>query len=325
MIMVKAIRVHQPGGPEVLKLEDVDLVKPGRGEIRVRHAAIGVNYIDTYFRTGLYPSSTPFTLGNEAAGVVSEIGKGVTGFKVGDRVAYVAGLRSYAEEANVLAEVAVKLPKTISFETAAAMMLKGMTAEYLLRRIYKVRKGDTILVHAAAGGVGLILCQWAKALGATVIGTVGSQEKAALAKKNGARHTILYREEDFVKRVAEITKGRKCQVVYDGVGKATFPGSLDCLAPLGTFVSFGSASGPIEAFNLGILSQKGSLYATRPTLGTFMAEPGGTAAMARQLFRVVENGSVKIKVSKHFPLREAAAAHRALEGRETTGSLILDP
>jgi NADPH2:quinone reductase len=325
MIMVKAIRVHQPGGPEVLKLEDVDLAKPGRGEIRVRHAAIGVNYIDTYFRTGLYPSSTPFTLGNEAAGVVSEIGKRVTGFKVGDRVAYVAGLRSYAEEANVPAETAVKLPKAISFETAAAMMLKGMTAEYLLRRIYKVRKGDTILVHAAAGGVGLILCQWAKALGATVIGTVGSQEKVALAKKNGARHTILYREEDFVKRVAEITKGRKCQVVYDGVGKATFPGSLDCLAPLGTFVSFGSASGPIEAFNLGILSQKGSLYATRPTLGTFMAEPGGTAAMARQLFRVVENGSVKIKVSKHFPLREATAAHRALEGRETTGSLILDP
>jgi NADPH:quinone reductase len=325
MIMVKAIRVYRTGGPEVLKYEEIELAGPGRGEIRVKHEAIGVNYIDTYFRSGLYPSPMPFTLGNEAAGLVTAVGRGVTGFKVGDRVAYVAGLRSYAEEANVAAEVAVKLPKGISFETAAAMMLKGMTAEYLLRRTYKVRKGDTILVHAAAGGVGLILCQWGKALGATVIGTVGSPEKAALAKKNGARHTILYREEDFVKRVAEITKGKKCQVVYDGVGKATFPGSLDCLAPLGTFVSFGSASGPIEAFNLGVLSQKGSLYATRPTLNTFMTQPGGTASMARQLFKVVENGQVKIKVSRHFPLRDAAAAHRALEGRETTGSIVLDP
>jgi NADPH2:quinone reductase len=324
--MVKAIRVHQAGGPEVLRFEDVDLAKPGRGEVRVRHEAIGVNYIDTYFRTGLYAApSTPFTLGNEAAGVVSEVGKGVTGFKAGDRVAYVAGLRSYAEEANVPAGAVVKLPKTISFETAAAMMLKGMTAEYLLRRTYKVRKGDVVLVHAAAGGVGLILCQWAKALGATVIGTVGSAEKAALAKKNGARHTILYRDEDFVKRVAEITKGKKCQVVYDGVGKATFPGSLDCLAPLGTFVSFGSASGAIDAFNIGILSQKGSLFATRPTLNTFMTQPGGTESMARQLFKAVENGSVKIKISRHFPLKEATAAHRALEGRETTGSLVLDP
>lgn len=324
--MVKAIRVYRTGGPEVLKHEEIELARPGRGEIRVKHEAIGVNYIDTYFRSGLYPApTTPFTLGNEAAGVVTEVGKGVTGFKTGDRVAYVAGLRSYAEEANVAAEVAVKLPKGISFETAAAMMLKGMTAEYLLRRTYRVREGDTILVHAAAGGVGLILCQWGKALGATVIGTVGSPEKAALAKKNGARHTILYREEDFAKRVGEITKGKKCQVVYDGVGKATFPGSLDCLAPLGTFVSFGSASGPIDAFNLGMLSQKGSLYATRPTLNTFMAQPGGTAAMARQLFKVVENRQVKIKVSRHFPLRDATAAHQALEGRETTGSIVLDP
>ena len=323
--MVKAIRVYRAGGPDVLKYEEAELAGPGRGEIRVRHEAIGVNYIDTYFRSGLYPAPTPFTLGNEAAGVVTEVGKGVTGFKTGDRVAYVAGLRSYAEEANVSGEITVKLPKGISFETAAAMMLKGMTAEYLLRRTYKVRKGDTMLVHAAAGGVGLILCQWGKALGATVIGTVGSPEKAVLAKKHGARHTILYREEDFVKRVAEITKGKKCQVVYDGVGKATFPGSLDCLAPFGSFVSFGSASGPIEAFNIGILAQKGSLHASRPTLNTFMAQPGGTAVMARQLFKVVENGSVKIKVSRHFPLRDAAAAHRALEGRETTGSIVLDP
>ena len=323
--MVKAIRVYRTGGPEVLKYEEAELAGPARGEIRIKHEAIGVNYIDTYFRSGLYPAPMPYTLGNEAAGVVTALGKGVTGFKVGDRAAYVAGLRSYAEEANVPAEVAVKLPKGISSETAAAMMLKGMTAEYLLRRTYKVREGDTVLVHAAAGGVGLILCQWAKALGATVIGTVGSPEKAALAKKNGARHTILYRDEDFVKRVAEITKGKKCQVVYDGVGKATFPGSLDCLAPLGMFVNFGNASGPVDAFSLLMLSQRGSLFATRPTLNTFMAQPGGTASMARQLFRVVENGSVKIRVTQRFPLRDAAAAHRALEGRETTGSIVLVP
>ncbi|MBV9974800.1 MAG: quinone oxidoreductase [Hyphomicrobiales bacterium] len=323
--MVKAIRVYRTGGPEVLKYEEAELAGPARGEIRIKHEAIGVNYIDTYFRSGLYPAPMPYTLGNEAAGVVTAVGKGVTGFKVGDRAAYVAGLRSYAEEANVPAEVAVKLPKGISSETAAAMMLKGMTAEYLLRRTYKVREGDTVLVHAAAGGVGLILCQWAKALGATVIGTAGSPEKAALAKKNGARHTILYRDEDFVKRVAEITKGKKCQVVYDGVGKATFPGSLDCLAPLGMFVNFGNASGPVDAFSLLMLSQRGSLFATRPTLNTFMAQPGGTASMARQLFRVVENGSVKIRVTQRFPLRDAAAAHRALEGRETTGSIVLVP
>jgi NADPH2:quinone reductase len=323
--MVKGIRVHEVGGPDVMKFEEFDLGKPGPGEIRVVHEAIGVNYIDTYFRTGLYPAPTPFTVGNEGAGVVSEVGKKVAGFRPGDRVAYVSGMRAYAEEANVPADSVVKLPKGIAFETAAGMMLKGMTAEYLLRRTYKVKAGDTVLVHAAAGGVGQILCQWAKALGATVIGTVGSEEKAKLAKKNGARHTILYREEDFAKRVAEITKGKKCQVVYDGVGKATFPASLDCLAPLGTFVSFGNASGPIDAFNLGVLSLKGSLYATRPTLGTFMAAPGGMASMAKQLFKVVENGAVKIKVSQHFALKDAAQAHRALEGRDTTGSVILTP
>jgi NADPH2:quinone reductase len=324
--MVKAIRVHETGGPEVLKYEDVELPDPGPGEVRVKHAAIGINFIDTYFRTGLYPAPTkPFTLGNEAAGTVAALGKGVSGFKVGDRVAYVSSLRSYAEEANVAEKSLVKLPKSISFDTAAGMMLKGMTAEYLVRRSYKVKEGDTVLVHAAAGGVGLILCQWAKALGATVIGTVGSEDKAKLAKKNGAKHVILYRDEDFVKRVEEITKGRKCQVVYDGVGKATFPGSLDCLAPLGMFVSFGNASGPVDAFPLGLLSQKGSLFVTRPTLFTYMDQPGGTASIAKHLFKAVDNGSVKIKVSQRFQLEHAADAHRALESRATTGSLLLVP
>jgi NADPH:quinone reductase len=323
--MVNAIRVHETGGPQVLKYEQIELPKPGAGEVRVAHKAIGVNYIDTYFRTGLYPApSMPYTAGNEAAGVVTQIGRGVTSFKIGDRVAYVSGLRSYADEANVPIRDVVKLPRSISFETAAAMMLKGLTAEYLMRRTYKVKAGDTILVQAAAGGVGLILCQWGKALGATVIGTVGSPEKAKLAKSNGARHTILYRDEDFPKRVAEITKGKKCQVVYDGVGRDTFPGSLDCLAPLGLFVSFGNASGPVAAFNMGILSQKGSLYVTRPTLGTHTATVG-MAAMAKQLFKVVGSGAVKIRIGERFKLKDAAAAHEALEGRQTTGSIILMP
>jgi NADPH:quinone reductase len=323
--MVNAIRVHETGGPQVLKYEQIELPKPGAGEVRVAHKAIGVNYIDTYFRTGLYPApSMPYTAGNEAAGVVTQIGRGVTSFKIGDRVAYVSGLRSYADEANVPIRDVVKLPRSISFETAAAMMLKGLTAEYLMRRTYKVKAGDTILVQAAAGGVGLILCQWGKALGATVIGTVGSPEKAKLAKSNGARHTILYRDEDFAKRVAEITKGKKCQAVYDGVGRDTFPGSLDCLAPLGLFVSFGNASGPVAAFNMGILSQKGSLYVTRPTLGTHTATVG-MAAMAKQLFKVVGSGAVKIRIGERFKLKDAAAAHEALEGRQTTGSIILMP
>jgi NADPH2:quinone reductase len=323
--MVNAIRVHETGDPQVLKYEQIELPSPGPGEVRVAHKAIGVNYIDTYFRSGLYPApSLPYTAGNEAAGIVAQVGRRVTGFKVGDRVAYVAGLRSYADEANVAVGDVVKLPSSISFETAAAMMLKGLTAEYLLRRTYKVKAGDTILVHAAAGGVGLILCQWGKALGAKVIGTVGSPDKAKLARSNGARHTILYREEDFAKRVAEITKGKKCQVVYDGVGKDTFPASLDCLAPFGLFVSYGNASGPVAAFNMGILSQKGSLYATRPTLGTHTSTVG-MAAMARQLFKVVASGAVKIKIGARFKLRDAAAAHEALEGRKTTASIILTP
>jgi NADPH2:quinone reductase len=290
----------------------------------VRNHAAGVNFIDTYFRTGHYkPPSLPCTLGNEAAGEIIETGKGVGGFKVGDRVAYVATLGCYAEQRIVPVDRLVKLPKAIHYDTAAAMMLKGLTAQYLLRQTYKVREGDTILVHAAAGGVGLILCQWAKALGATVIGTVGTPEKAKLAKKAGAKHVILYRDEDFVARVKEITKGKLCAVVYDGVGKATFPASLDCIAPLGLFVSFGSASGPIEAFDINLLSAKGSLFVTRPTLNTYAASPENLAKMARDLFRVVSAGTVHIPLHATVPLSEAAEAHRSLEGRETTGSTVL--
>jgi NADPH2:quinone reductase len=309
-----------------MRLEDVELAPPGKGELRLRQHAVGVNFIDVYQRTGFYPpASLPFTPGNEGAGEVVEVGPAVEGFKPGDRVAYIVSGGAYAEERNIDAKILFKLPRAISYETGAAMMLKGLTAQYLLRQTYRVNEGDTILVHAAAGGVGLILCQWGKALGATVIGTVGSPEKAKLAKKAGAKHTILYREEDFAKRVSEITKGEKCHVVYDGVGKATFPASLDCLKPFGTFVSFGSASGGIEAFNLGLLAQKGSLIATRPTLFTFLADRSRAEKMARELFRVVADGDLKIQISKRFPLAEASQAHIALEGRETTGSLILIP
>jgi NADPH2:quinone reductase len=323
-VPVKAIRIHEFGGPDVMRLEEIELAPPGKGEVLVRNHAAGVNFIDTYFRTGLYkPPSLPFTLGNEAAGEIIETGKGVTGFKVGDRVAYVATLGCYAEQRIVPVDRLVKLPKSIHYDTAAAMMLKGLTAQYLLRQTYKVREGDTILVHAAAGGVGLILCQWAKALGATVIGTVGTPEKAKMAKKAGAKHVILYRDEDFVARVKEITKGKLCAVVYDGVGKATFPASLDCIAPLGLFVSFGSASGPIDAFDINILSAKGSLFVTRPTLNTYTASRENLAKMARDLFRVVSAGTVHIPLHATVPLGEAAEAHRSLEGRETTGSTVL--
>jgi NADPH2:quinone reductase len=264
--MSKAIRIHQTGGPEVLVMEDVEVPDPGPGQVKIRHRAIGLNFIEVYFRKGLYPAPLPFVPGNEGAGEVIAVGKGVKDFKEGDRVGYAALPGSYSEERLVDTRYLVKLPKAISFETAAAMMLKGLTAQYLLRRTFRVKEGHTVLVHAAAGGVGLILCQWAKALGATVIGTVGSPEKAKLARKAGAKHTILYNEEDFVERVAAITKGRKCDVVYDSVGRATFPGSLDCIRPLGMFASFGSSSGPVEAFNINLLSAKGSLFATRPTL-----------------------------------------------------------
>ncbi|MGA2894919.1 MAG: quinone oxidoreductase [Xanthobacteraceae bacterium] len=325
--MVAAVRVHKVGGPEVLTYEEVEVAAPGPGQIRVKQHACGVNFIDTYFRMGMYPSPVgmPFIAGNEAAGEVVAIGPGVTDFKVGDRVAYVVALGCYAAERLVAADRAVKLPANISYEQAAAMMLKGMTAEYLVRRTFKVEKGMNVLMHAAAGGVGLILCQWANYLGANVIGTVGSKDKAALAKANGCHHTILYRDEDFVARVKEITGGKLCDVVYDGIGKTTFPASLDCIRPLGMFVSFGSASGQIDAFNINILQAKGSLFATRPTLNTYAAKRADLVAIADGLFDVVGKGAVKIAISQKYPLREAAQAHRDLEGRATTGSSILVP
>jgi NADPH2:quinone reductase len=325
-IMVKAIRIHKTGGPEVLQWEDITLPAPGPGEVRVRNRAIGLNYIDTYFRSGLYPApQMPFVPGNEAAGEVLSVGATVTDVPPGDRVAYVATLGSYAEERIVAANSVVALPDAVSFEAAASMMLKGMTAEYLLHRTYKVKAGDTILVHAAAGGTGLILCQWGKALGATVIGTVGSPEKAELAKAHGTDHTILYRQEDFTARVKEITGGKLCAVVYDGVGKDTFLPSLDCLQPFGVLASFGNASGAVEPFNLGLLGPKGSLYVTRPTLFTHIARRETMIEMAANLFGAVASGKVKVPVNATFALQDAAAAHRALESRATTGSTVLLP
>ncbi len=324
--MVAAVRVHKLGGPEVLTYEQVEVAPPGPGQIRILQRACGINYIDTYYRTGLYPApSLPFVIGNEGAGEVIALGQGVTGLQVGDRVAYVVTFGGYAEERLLPAERAVKLPPEISYEQAAAMMLKGMTVRYLLRRTFKVEKGTTLLLHAAAGGIGLIASQWAHHLGATVIGTVGSKEKAELAKAHGCDHVILYREEDFVARVKEITAGKLCDVVYDGVGKATFPASLDCLHPLGMFVSFGNASGAIEAFNPSILQQKGSLFMTRPTLVHYTATREDLLACANDLFDVVKSGAVKIPVNQKYPLKEAARAHRELEGRATTGASILIP
>lgn len=324
--MVKAIRVHKVGGPEVLSYEDITLPQPGPGEVLVRNRAIGLNFIDTYFRTGLYPApQMPFVPGNEGAGEVLSVGANVAEFKPGDRVAYVATLGSYADERIVAVNSVVALPEAVSFEAAASMMLKGMTAEYLLHRTHKVAPGDTILVHAAAGGTGLILCQWGRALGATVIGTVGSQEKADLARAHGAHHTILYREEDFVARVKEITGGKLCDVVYDGVGKDTFVKSLDTLRPFGLLAGFGNASGAVEPFNLGLLGPKGSLYVTRPTLFTHIAKRDTMVAMAKNLFETVATGKVKVPVNASFALKDAADAHRALEGRGTTGSTVLLP
>ena len=325
--MVAAVRVHKHGGPEVLTYEEIDVPAPGQGQIRVKQHAIGINFIDTYFRMGMYPSPVgmPFVAGNEGAGEVTAVGPGVTDFKIGDRVAYVVGLGGYAEERILPADRVVKLPDQISYEQAAGMMLKGMTVQYLLHRTFKVQKGNTLLVHAAAGGIGLILCQWANHLGATVIGTVGSKDKAELAKKNGCHHTILYRDEDFAARVKEITGGKLCDVVYDGIGKTTFPASLDCIRPLGMFVSFGSASGPIEAFNINILQQKGSLFATRPTLVNYVAKREDLLATAKSLFDVVISGKVKIPINQTYKLKDAQKAHRDLEGRETTGSSILVP
>ena len=325
--MTAAVRVHKTGGPEVLTYEDVSVPAPGPGQIKLKNHAIGVNFIDTYFRMGMYPSPVglPFVSGNEGAGEVTAVGQGVTEIKVGDRVGYVSALGSYAAERIMPAERAVKLPDKISYEQAAGMMLKGMTVQYLLRRTYRVQKGDNVLIHAAAGGIGLIACQWANHLGANVIGTVGSKEKGELAKKNGAHHIINYRDEDFVAKVKEITGGKLCEVVYDGVGKATFPASLDCIKPLGMFVSFGSASGPIDAFNINILQTKGSLFATRPTLNTYAAKREDLLKIANELFEVVASGAVKIPVNQKYPLKDAPQAHRDLESRKTTGSTILLP
>ncbi len=325
--MVAAVRVHKTGGPEVLTYEEIDIPAPGPGQVRLKQHAAGVNFIDCYFRAGLYPSPVglPFVAGNEGAGEVIAVGPGVTDLKVGGRVGYVVPLGAYAAERLLPVERAVKLPDGVSYEQAAAAMLKGMTVCYLLRRTFDVKKGTTVLIHAAAGGVGLIASQWANALGATVIGTVGSKDKAALAKANGCHHTILYRDEDFVARVKEITGGALCDVVYDGVGKTTFPASLDCLHPLGMFVSFGSASGPIQAFDINLLQHKGSLFATRPTLNHYAAKRADLLALAEETFAAITSGKVKIPVNQTYSLKEAQQAHRQLESRATTGASILVP
>ncbi|WP_274423983.1 quinone oxidoreductase family protein [Chelativorans sp. YIM 93263] len=323
--MVKAIRVHETGGPEVLRLEDYDPGKPGAGEVLVEQKAIGLNFIDIYFRTGLYSAKTPFIPGGEGAGVVLDVGEGVRDFKPGDRVAYCINSGAYAEQRLAPADRLVRIPEGIPYEQAAGMMLKGMTAWYLLRRTYPVKPGDVILYHAAAGGVGLILGQWAKHLGAKVIGTAGSPEKVELAKAHGFDHVIDYRKQDFVSEVREITGGRMCDVVYDSVGKDTFPASLDCLRPLGTFASFGQSSGSVPPFNIGLLAQKGSLFATRPTLFSYIAERRELDTAAEELFSVVESGAVKIMVNQSYPLADVAKAHEDLEGRRTTGTTVLIP
>ena len=325
--MVAAVRVHKVGGPEVLTFEEVEASAPGAGQIRIRQHACGLNFIDTYFRSGLYPSPAglPFIPGNEGGGEVVAVGPGVSDLKAGDRVTYVIGLGGYAAERVLPAERALKLPDNVGFEQAAGMMLKGMTACYLLRHTFKVEKGMNVLIHAAAGGVGLIACQWANLLGANVIGTVGSREKAELAKANGCHHVILYRDEDFVARVKEITGGKLCEVVYDGVGRVTFPASLDCLQPRGMFVSYGNASGAIEAFNINLLQAKGSLFATRPTLIHYSATREDYLSLANELFDVVRSGEVKIPVKQTYALKDAQKAHRDLESRATTGSSILVP
>ena len=324
--MTYAIRIHEHGGPENMKWEEVTVSAPGPGELRIRHTAVGLNYIDTYHRSGLYKLPMPTVLGREGAGVIEAVGPNVTEFAVGDRVAYAASpIGSYAEERLMPAERVVRIPSNVTDQQAASMMLKGMTAQYLIRRTYRVKPGDTILFHAAAGGVGLIVCQWAKHLGATVIGTVGSEEKAKVARANGCDHVINYSKEDFVTRVAELTGGRKCDVVYDGVGKDTFLKSLDCVRPLGMVVIFGNASGPTAPLDLGTLAAKGSLYVTRPTLDTYIAKREDLVATATELFDMVGRGIVRIEINQTYPLCDAARAHRDLEARKTTGSTILIP
>jgi NADPH2:quinone reductase len=323
--MPHAIRIHEPGGPDVMRWEEVTVGDPGPGQARVRHTAVGVNYIDTYHRSGLYPMQLPVTLGGEGAGVIEAVGRKVKDLKVGDRVAYAGPLGSYAEVLLRPADKLVKIPSGISDQEAAAMMLKGMTAWYLCRRTYRVKKGDTVVVHAAAGGVGQILSQWCKYLGATVIGTVGSEEKVALAKKVGCKHVVVASKEKLSERVKAITKGKGVPVVYDGVGKDTFTDSLDCLSPLGLMVSFGNASGAVPPVSIGILATKGSLYLTRPTLANYTATREDLLTAAKELFSVVKKGAVKIKVNQTYPLREAAQAHIDLESRKTTGSTVLIP
>jgi len=324
--MPKAIRIHQTGGPEVLRYEDFDPGAPGEGEVQLRHTAVGLNYIDVYDRSGLYPMSLPAGLGREAAGVVVAVGRKVKGFRKGDRVAYAhTQPGSYSELRNLPAARLVKLPKAISDEQGAALMLKGLTAQYLLRRTYRVKRGDWILVHAAVGGVGLILTQWARALGAKVIGVVGSQGKVALAKKNGCHHVLVLGRDLLVDSVRKLTKGAGVAVVYDSVGKDTFMDSLDCLAPLGMMVSYGNASGPPPAISPLELSKRGSLFLTRPSLFAYIAERKDLDASARELFRIVAAKKVKLRIGQRYPLAQAAQAHRDLEARKTTGSTVLLP
>jgi len=325
--MVQAIRIAKTGGPEVMLWEHVEVGEPGPGEAHIRHTAVGLNFIDTYFRSGLYPAPAglPFTPGNEGAGVVLSVGEGVNHVAPGDRVAYAGPIGAYAQERLLPAAHLVRIPQGVDDKTAAGMMLKGMTAQYLLRQTYNVGPDTTLLFHAAAGGVGLIAGQWAAHLGATVIGTVGSEEKAALAKAHGYEHVINYRDEDFVERIKDITDGKGCDVVYDSVGQDTYPGSLDCLKPLGLWASFGQSSGPIADFNLGLLAQKGSLFATRPTLFTYIATREALEKTANELFEVVRSGAVRIEVNQEYRLADATQAHLDLEGRKTTGTTVLIP
>jgi NADPH2:quinone reductase len=324
--MAKAIRVHQTGGPEVLSYEDVEVPAPGKGEVRIRQRACGLNFIDTYFRSGLYKApALPFIAGNEASGDVVEVGPGVTDFHPGDRVAYTFGLGGYTTERVMPADRLVKLPDMITYEQAAVLMLKGLTVHYLLHKTFKVEPGHNVLIHAAAGGIGLLACQWAKALGANVIGTVGSKEKADLAAHNGCDHVILYNDDDFVAQVKKVTRGELCNVVYDGVGKATFPGSLDCLRPLGMFVSFGNASGVVPPFSVSELQRRGSLFATRPSLNDYIAKRRDLLEAADTMFAAVISGSLQVPIHHAYALKDAAKAHRDLESRATTGASILKP
>jgi NADPH:quinone reductase len=322
--MSKAFRIYQSGGPEAMKWEDVALAPPSSGEAQIRHMAVGLNYIDVYYRTGLYPTDFPSGLGLEAAGIVEGVGPGVTGLKAGDRVAYAGGpLGAYSERRNMPAVHLVRLPETVSFEQGAAMMLQGMTAQYLVKRTYKVQRGDKVLVHAAAGGVGLILCQWLAALGATAIGTAGSEEKCELAKAHGAAYCINYRTHDFVDRVREATAGEGVAVVYDSVGKDTYQGSLDCLSPYGLLVNFGNSSGAVPPLDLRLL--KGTLYVTRPSLIPYTARRADLEASAADLMDMVQSGKVRIEVRQRYALSDAPHAHRDLEARRTSGSTIFIP